>query len=179
MRDYVDAATRGVPDAWALTARRRAAEGAADLADALDQAVAGTELEASRRPVWWRVVGALQWLLLAALAAGLLWLAVLWVLAYLRLPEPPTPVLTLGGPQGPEPAWPTLLALGAVLAGVLLALLSRAVAAVGARRRAARARRRLRTAVGQVADRLVRLPVGEELAALARCRAGALVAASP
>lgn len=178
VRDYAAEATAGLPDDWALAVRRRAAEGAADLADALDQAVAGTELEASRRPAWWRVVGALQWLVLAALVAGLLWLAALWGFTYLRLPEPPTPVLTLGGPGAPELPWPTLLALGGVVVGVLVALLSRAAAAVGGRRRAARARRRLRDAVGQVADRRVRLPVGEELSALASCRAAALVAAS-
>jgi hypothetical protein len=140
--------------------------------------VAGTDLEASRRPVWWRVVGALQWLVLAALVVGLLWLAALWGFTYLRLPEPPTPVLTLGGPGAPELPWPTLLALGGVVVGVLVALLSRAAASVGGRRRAARARRRLRDAVGQVADRRVRLPVGEELSALSSCRAAALVAAS-
>ncbi|WP_251153896.1 GTPase [Cellulosimicrobium sp. Marseille-Q4280] len=178
VRDYVDAATRGVPDAWALVARRRAADGTSDLPDALDRAVAGTELEASRRPAWWRVVGVLQWLVLAALVAGLVWLAVLWLFAYLRLPEPPTPVLTLGGAGAPELPWPTLLVLGGVVVGVVLALAARVAAAVGGRRRAARARRRLRAAITQVADAVVRLPVGEELAALARCRAGALVAAS-
>ena len=158
--------------------RRRASEGAADLADALDQAVAGTELEAARRPVWWRVVGAFQWLVLAALVVGLLWLAALWGFTYLRLPEPPTPVLTLGGPGAPELPWPTLLALGGIVVGVLVALVSRAAASVGGRRRAARARRRLRDAAGPVAARLVRLPVGEERSALAGCRAAALVAAS-
>ncbi|MFI2703445.1 GTPase [Cellulosimicrobium composti] len=178
VRDYAAGATAGLPVDWALAVRRRASEGAADLADALDQAVAGTELEASRRPVWWRVVGAFQWLVLAALVVGLLWLAALWGFVYLRLPEPPTPVLTLGGPGALELPWPTLLALGGVVVGVLVALVSRAAAAVGGRRRAARARRRLRDAVGQVADRLVRLPVGEELAALASCRTAALVAAS-
>ena len=178
VRDYVAAATVGVPDAWAVTARHRAADGAADLADALDRAVAGTELEAARRPAWWRVVGALQWLVLAALVVGLVWLAALWLFAYLRLPEPPTPVLTLGGEGAASLPWPTLLVLGGVVAGVLVALVSRAAAAVGARRRAARARRRLRDAVGRVADEVVRLPVAEELAALARCRAAALVAAS-
>ncbi|MCB7136370.1 GTPase [Cellulosimicrobium marinum] len=178
VRDYVDAATRGVPDAWALAARRRAADGTAELADALDGAVVGTELDVSRRPVWWRVVGLTQWVLLAALIGGLLWLGVLALLAYLRLPEPPTPVLTLGGAGAPEVPWPTLLALGGLVGGVLLALVARALAAVGARRRAARARSRLRDAVGEVADRVVRLPVGEELSALARCRSAALVAAT-
>ncbi|MGO2042601.1 MAG: hypothetical protein ACTH2O_08460, partial [Cellulosimicrobium funkei] len=141
VRDYAAEATAGVPDDWALAVRRRASEGAADLADALDQAVAGTELEAARRPVWWRVVGAFQWLVLAALVVGLLWLAALWGFTYLRLPEPPTPVLTLGGPGAPELPWPTLLALGGIVVGVLVALVSRAAAAVGGRRRAARRRR--------------------------------------
>jgi len=178
VRDYAVEAGAGLPGDWALSVRRRASEGVGDLADALDQAVAGTELDASRRPVWWRVVGVLQWLVLAALVAGLLWLAALWGFAYLRLPEPPTPLLTLGEPGAPQVPWPTLLVLGGVVVGIVVALLSRVAGAVGARRRAARARRRLREAVGRVADRLVRLPVGEELAALASCRTAALVAAS-
>ncbi|MBD5787222.1 50S ribosome-binding GTPase [Cellulosimicrobium terreum] len=175
VRAYVATSTRGVPDAWTLAARRRAAASIGGLSDALDRSVVGTDLEASRRPRWWRVVGVLQWLVLAALVVGLGWLAALWGFVYLRLPEPPTPVLTLGSGELP---WPTLLALGGALAGILLALVSRAAAAVGARRRAARVRRRLREAVGRVADELVRLPLSEELDALARCRAAATIAAS-
>ncbi len=182
VRRYVDRVTDGVPDPWVLAARHRAQEGIDALPDALDSAVASTTLEAARRPVWWRVVGVLQWMLLAAAVAGLLWLGAAAALAYLQLPPVPAPELTVDlthrGGGVLEVPWPTLLALGGLAAGLVLALVSRAFAAVGARRRASRARRRLRESVAEVADRLVRLPVGEEMVALARCRAAAGTAAS-
>ncbi|WP_159792263.1 GTPase [Puerhibacterium puerhi] len=184
VRTYVEQVTVGAPDPWVLAARRRAQEGIDRLPDALDQAVAGTRLAAGRRPAWWRVVDVLQWLLLAAAVAGLLWLGAAFALAYFRLPPLPTPVLTVGGAAwggqgaGLDVPWATVLVAGGVVAGVLLAAVSRLCAAVGARRRAGRARRRLRESVGRVADGLVRGPVADELAALARCRAAAHIAAS-
>ncbi|AEG43840.1 GTPase family protein [Isoptericola variabilis] len=182
VRQYVDRVTEGAPDPWVIAARHRAQDGIDRLPDALDAAVAGTQLEAARRPVWWRVVGVLQWLLLAAAVVGLLWLAASAAVAYFRLPPLLVPELTVDltdrGGGVLEVAWPTLLALGGLAAGLLLALVARLFAAVGARRRATRARRRLREAVADVADRLVRLPVGEEMVALARCRTAAAIAAS-
>jgi GTP-binding protein EngB required for normal cell division len=168
VRAYTDTATAGAPDDWVLAAR--AAAGAPGLPDALDQAVAGTRLDAERRPLWWRAVGLLQWLLLAALVGGLVWLGVLAGLAYLRLPEPVTPVWW-GFPA------PTVLVAGGALLGILVALLSRFAGAVGATRRAARARTRLRAAVGAVADARVVEPVAAELSALDRCRTAARLAA--
>ncbi|MBD8080610.1 GTPase [Cellulosimicrobium arenosum] len=175
VRAYVDGATTGVPDAWALAARRRAADATEGLADELDQAVVGVDLELGRRPLWWRTVGLLQWLVLAALVVGVAWLGVLWAFVYLRLPELAVPVLSLGTGDVP---WPTLLAVGGLVLGVVTGLVARVAARVGARRRAARVRRRLRAAVALVGDRLVRLPVGDELDALARCRTAAVVASS-
>ncbi|RYV52365.1 GTPase [Pengzhenrongella frigida] len=170
VREYTATATAGVPQVWSLAARARARAAAATLPDALDQAVTGTRLDAERVPLWWRAVGAIQWVLLAALAAGLLWLAGLVLLTYFRLPEPTTPVW-FGLPA------PTVLALGGAAAGILLALGARLTGTWGARRKAARARSRLRAAVGQVADeRLVR-PVSEEMRALERCRAASRLAA--
>ncbi|WP_425954608.1 GTPase [Xylanimonas sp. McL0601] len=184
VRAYVDQMTAGAPDPWVLSARHRAQEGIDRLPDALDQAVAGTKLEAGRRPIWWRVVGVLQWLVLAAAAAGLLWLGVAFLFAYFQLPELPTPVLTVGGEAwgadgpGVDVPWGTVLVIGGVVAGLLLALVSRLCAGVGARRRASRARRRLRESVARVADGLVRVPVGDEMIALARARTAATIAAS-
>ncbi|MFE7504756.1 GTPase [Promicromonospora sp. NPDC057488] len=200
VRRYVEDVTRGAADPWVLAARSRGQAGIDALPDALDQAVATTRVEVSRRPVWWSLVNVIQWLLVAALVTGLVWLFVLFGFTYLQLPPLPTPVLTLptwsgdGGvvfPGAPEPGsdvgagvdlftipWPTLLVLGGVLLGLLLALVCRIFGALGARRRAMAARRRLRQSVGTVADRLVREPVGEELARLASCRTAATVAAS-
>ncbi|MFC4060809.1 ABC transporter, partial [Planomonospora corallina] len=162
----------GLPEPWAAAVRRAARSHAGDLEDALDRAVATTSLGASRRPLWWRVAGAAQWLVLATAVAGALWLLGLAVLDYLHLPGPPVP--TAG-----ELPWPTLLLLGGLLLGVVLALLSRAAAWLGGRRRARKAARALRASVERVGRELVLEPVAEELArhrrfteALARVRAG-------
>ncbi|MFI8524736.1 dynamin family protein [Promicromonospora sukumoe] len=199
VRRYVEDVTRGVADPWVLAARSRGQAGIDTLPDALDQAVAATRVEAARRPVWWSLVNVVQWALVAVLAAGLLWLFVLFGFTYLQLPPLPTPVLTLpvwSGdgvvfPGAPEPGsgeglgvdpftipWPTLMVLGSVVLGLLVALVCRVFGALGARRRARAARRRLRQSVGAVADRLVREPVGEELTRLASCRTAATLAAS-
>lgn len=200
VRRYVEEVTRGVADPWVLAARSRGQAGIDQLPDALDQAVAATRVEASRRPMWWSLVNFVQWSLVVVVVAGLLWLAVLFGFAYLQLPPLPTPVLTLptwsGGdgvvfPGAPEPGsgeglgvdpfripWPTLMVLGGLALGLLLALVCRVFGALGARRRAMAARRRLRQSVGKVADRLVRQPVAEEMAQLASCRTAATVAAS-
>ena len=62
---------------------------------------------------------------------------------------------------------PTLLALGGVIGGLLLALVSRWMAAVGARRRRRRVTRLLRARISDVAERLVLTPVRTELKAYA------------
>jgi hypothetical protein len=184
VRAYVDQMTAGAPDPWVLAARRRASEGLDRLPDALDQAVAGTRLEAGTRPVWWRLVNVLQWVVLAAAVAGLLWLGVAFAFSYFQLPELPMPVLTVGGSawgldgDGVDVPWGTVLVAAGVVVGVLLAVVSRVVAGIGARRRAVRARRRLRESVVRVADELVWLPVADEMAALSRTRTAALIAAS-
>ncbi len=136
---------------------------AADLPDALDQAVTTTDLGTTRRPLWWGLLNALAWLFLAVTVVGGGWLLLLGVGSYLRLPDVPTPEV------GQLPV-PTLL-LGAGLVGSLLvSLLGRAAAVVGGRRRAASARRRISAAVADVADGLVLAPVRSELARHERVR---------
>ena len=175
VRDYTDAATAGAPQAWVLAARARV--DAADLPDALDQAIAGTRLDAERRPAWWGVIGMAQWVLLAALGSGVAWLAGLAVLGALGLAGVTGQSAALGPTVGSVPL-PTVLALGGAVAGILLALAARLGCALTARRTAARARARLRAAVARVADDHLVTPVGEEMSALDRCRAGARMAAA-
>ncbi|GIG38324.1 GTPase [Cellulomonas phragmiteti] len=168
VRDHTDAALAGAPDAWVLAARSRLDTAA--LPDALDHAVARTHLLPERPVWWWRAVGALQWLLLAAAVTGGLWLAGIAVLAYLQLPDPVTPV------WGPAPA-PTVLLVGGVLAGLLVATVGALAGRLGARARARAARRRLRASVAEVAGRLVLTPLAAETDAWATCRAQAARAA--
>ncbi|MFB4292343.1 GTPase [Nonomuraea sp. ATR24] len=161
IRDVGEQAARGLPAAWAAAVRRAARSRSAELADAVDRAVGRTSLGVTRRPRWWRAVNVLQWLVFAGMVAGAGWLAALFGMDYLRLPEPPMPTVW-------EVPWPTALLVGGALAGVLVALLSRLAAWLGGRRRARKAARALRAAIGEVGQAYVLGPVEEELARHAR-----------
>ncbi|MDN5749872.1 MAG: hypothetical protein L0H64_15350, partial [Pseudonocardia sp.] len=158
LRELAETAADGLPDPWPDTVRAAARSRSDDLPDALDRVVATTDLGLDRPPRWWRAAGVLQALLATLALVGGLWLAGLYVLTLLRLPEPATPAL------GVVPL-PTVLLLGGVLAGLLLAVVARLLAGVGARRRRARVEARMRAAVADVARELVLAPVTAELTA--------------
>ena len=122
-----------------------------DLHDRLDRAVGTVDLGVTRTPLWTRLVRGVQWLLLAAALIGGLWLA-----GTGRALLPAAGRTDHAGRAG-LPV-PTLLLVGGVVLGVLLALLCRVLVAQSARRRAQRADRRLRAAVTEVTDELVVAP---------------------
>jgi hypothetical protein len=140
---------------WVDATRTAVRSGEGQLSDALDRAVAGTDLDLSGHRRWWQAVRVLQWLLVAAVVAGVFWLGSSFVLAYLRLPPLPD-VLWWGLPA------PTVLTVGGVLAGLLVAALARIGVVIGARRRARRARAALLRSVAAVSDRLVVQPLRAE-----------------
>jgi GTP-binding protein EngB required for normal cell division len=164
VRDLAAEASVGLTRGWTDAVKTAARSQEPRLPDALDRAVARTDLDVDRRRRWWQVVRVLQWILLAAVVAGLLWLAASFVLAYLQLP--PLPPVTWGR----LPA-PTVLVLGGVLAGLLLGGLSRIGVVVGASRRERAARAALRRSVSAVTAELVVQPVRAELDRYARARA--------
>ncbi len=170
VRGYLDGTTAGAPEGWVLAARRRADVPQEQMADALDTAVAGAVVVGGGAPVWWRLVGFVQWALLAVAVLGGLWLGLLAGAAHLRLATPDPP-------QWGEVPWPTGALIGGVALGLVVAGASRIAADVGARRQARRATARLRAAVAAVADRVVVAPVDEVLDALIRTRDAAQVAA--
>ena len=118
--------------------------------------MAGADLTA-RAPKWWTAVRWLQWLLLGAAVAGAAWLAVLWLLGYLKLPEPELPM------AGPIP-WPTALLLGGVALGILVAFLSMFCVRWRARRLSRRAAASVREAVAANVTAAFLAPLETELA---------------
>ena len=106
------------------------------LADRLDAAVAGMDLGPDRTPLWQRAVGGLQWLLALVALAGALWLLALVVLGFFRLDG----IVPL--PRVQQVPVPTLLLVGGLLAGLLLAVVSRPLVALRARRRGRAVQRR-------------------------------------
>ncbi len=169
VRIVADEVTTGMAQPWTAAVRTASTSRLPDFSDALDSAVATTDLGISKDPGWWSVVRVLQWgLFLTALVGGL-WLAALAFFAYLRLPEP-------GGIDWHGFPVPTLLLLGGAAGGLLLAAISRIAARVSARRRAARAGARLRTAIAQVCSEYVVAPMQREIDAYLRCRDALAVA---
>ncbi len=157
LRTLADQAAQGLTRGWADQIKRAARSSEDALPDLVDRAVATTDLDLARHRRWWQLVRVLQWLLIATVVAGLGWLALSFLLAYLQLP--PLPEVQWRG----LPA-PTVLAIGGVLAGLLLAGLARIGVEVGARRRTAKARQSLRAAIARVTGELVIEPVKAEQA---------------
>ena len=144
-----------------MTAAARSRLG--DLPDALDRAVARTDLGLDRRPLWWRVVGGVQWLVTLAAVVGLGWLVLGYALRALGLPA-------LDYPTVGQVPLPTVLLLGGLLAGLLVAALTRPVVALvrqagaGPRPAAADGQR------GRVGAEYVLAPVRTVLASYAQAR---------
>jgi GTP-binding protein EngB required for normal cell division len=170
-RARVDGAVRSVAGGigsqlappWADAVRRASVSRLDDLNDALDRAVVGTDLGASRTPLWWRIAKLLQVLFALCLLGGLLWLAALAVLGYLQMPAPDAPE-QYGLPL------PTLLLLLGLVGGLVLAFVGRVVNGLVAKSRARSAERRLRTVISGVTDELVLAPIDAELSAYAEVR---------
>ncbi|MFF0152342.1 GTPase [Micromonospora sp. NPDC005203] len=163
IRAVADRAAADLPAAWpgAVTSAARSRLG--DLPDALDRTIAGTDLGLDRRPLWWRAVGGVQWLVTLAAVVGLGWLALGYALRALGLPA-------LDNPTVGQVPLPTLLLLGGLLAGLLVAALTRPVVRWAARRARARAEQRLTAKVALVGEEYVLAPVRTVLDSYAQAR---------
>jgi GTP-binding protein EngB required for normal cell division len=162
LRRARDDAGDGLPQAWRDDLRRTLDAREERLADRLDRAVAGTDLGRESVPAWQRAVGGLQWLLALTAVVGALWLLALVALGYLQLDDAvPLPRLQ-GIPL------PTLLLVGGLLAGIVVALLCRPLVRASARRRGRQARRRLHGAVEEVARTELFEPLDQQRASYGR-----------
>jgi putative protein kinase ArgK-like GTPase of G3E family len=155
VRQARDVAGEGLAQAWRDELRRTVEVSEERLADRLDRAVAGTDLGPDRTPLWQRAVGGLQWLLALVALAGALWLLALVVLGFLQLDD----VVPLPRVEGVP--LPTLLLIGGLLAGLLLAVVARPLVALRARRRGRTAARRLAASIEDVAEDEVLGPMAD------------------
>jgi hypothetical protein len=160
-----------LPDPWPDAMRAAARSRLDDVPDALDVAIARTDLGLAEQKLWWRVVGGMQWVAALIALAGLVWLGVRFAMFLLGLPELPTPqvgILRL----------PTALLFGGLLFGLLLSIVIRPFLRFGAKRARRSADRKLRNAVSNVAMEMIVEPVGATVRSYAQARE-ALAAAAP
>jgi GTP-binding protein EngB required for normal cell division len=163
VRGVAARAAAPLPAVWAPALTSAARSRAADLPDALDRAVAKTDLGMARKPIWWRAVGLLQWTFTLVAVAGLGWLIAGYAVRALGLPA-------LNHPKVGAVPLPTLMLLGGLLLGLLLWLLMKPIVHWRARRARRRAEQRLRAAITEVAREYVVAPVREVLNAYAQAR---------
>ena len=122
----------------------------------LKELLTGALLQLDRGTAGWAVVRALQWVLMGAVLAGLLWTLFMMFAPAMGLMGMPT-VYWWGWP-----AQFVLLAVG-VVAGLVLAGVSRLAVSIAARAKANRADRTLHEAIAEVTDSELLTPVQDEL----------------
>ena len=169
VRALADQVSDGMAPAWTSAIRKASVSRFPDLGDRLDRAVAATDLGADKIPAWAGLVRVLQWLLIITAVAGFVWLGALFGAAYLGFDGASTPE------WGGIPI-PTIMFLGGIAVGVLLALLCRVLVSLTAKKRARTADKRLRDAISEVSQELVVEPIRAELASHAKVSEGLAVA---
>lgn len=155
LREEVRAGAQGLTGTWREAVVRAGRSNAEQLPDELDRAIGSTTLPGRQAPRWWSVLAMLQWLLLIIAVVGGLWLVLLGVFGWLQIDASAPSVIGL--------PLPTILLIGGILVGLLVAGIGRRAARVAGRRRGAQARRALTAAVTDVAQRLVVDPMAVEL----------------
>lgn len=165
VRELADEVSGELTRPWQSAIRRASVSHLDDVGDRLDSSLASTDLGVEKLPVWAGVVRALQWALILTAIAGTVWLGAIFGLALSPNRDIPVPEWQ-GFPV------PTLMLLGGVVAGLLLALVCRFLVAATAKSRARAADKRLRTGISTVTDELVIAPIQAELDAYTKTRDG-------
>ena len=156
VRTIASEVSASLPQPWPELVRRRAGDDIEELLEDLDRAVGRTDLGEDRHPRWWTVIRALQTALAVVAIIGFLWLTLLFVLEWFQIPRPPTPEVE-------EWPWPTILLLGGLVAGFVMAAVTGQLARVGAARRRTRADKRLREEIAGVTRSRILDPIRAEL----------------
>ncbi len=156
IRRYSEDAAANLPRRWRDQVVLQSERGAGELVDVADNLFAGLGEDLARRPKWWSLALALQWISALTAVVGLGWLAAYWVADWfkVRLPEP-----TYWGPI----AAPTVLVAGGLLMGWLLAVLARLLLKAGARRLSNSVARTLANGITEIAELGIIDPLEENL----------------
>lgn len=157
VRAVADEASAGLPRGWADAVRAASRREEKLLADELDKAVATTDLAMDRGQGWWKIFQVLQWILITAVVVGLVWLGARMAMIYFGLAA-----LDLGPSYYGFPL-PTLLVMGGVAGGLVLAAVSRLLVELAARSKARRATAVLEKSIGRVCEERIIGPINAEL----------------
>jgi len=157
VRDAVGSVTKDLPHPWPDLVREAAMPQQSKLEDRLNHDVAtSVRNHSASTPNWWQVVNVAQIGLAIAAIVGAVWLTLIAFGAYLQIPALPLP-------EYRRIPIPTGLLVGGLAVGLLLALIARRLASIGAKRRARAVRKHAVAAVRVTADELIVAPMQSEL----------------
>lgn len=169
IREIAEKASEGLDRPWRIAVREASSPSDVDIVDELDTAIGSTSIDALKPAGWWKLVHAVQLLLVVAVVAGLLWLVAQGITSASSVDLP-----DLGKIAGIPVA--AFVVGGALIAGIVLAAVSRLAARASGRRKAERADEALRGAIAKVEAERVIGPIEAELDAYRTYRTGILAA---
>jgi energy-coupling factor transporter ATP-binding protein EcfA2 len=159
-----DEAGHGLPGPWQASVRQTARSRTEEIPGALGAAIAQSLPQENTVAPWWRAVAAWQGLLLGAAAVGVAWLLTIIILGAFGLAPHATPLVR----DVSLLPWVTLMVAAILLLGWLTANGCMALVIRAADQEREQAQQRMRTAIADVAQRFVLVPVERELAEFAR-----------
>ncbi|MFT4147426.1 MAG: dynamin family protein [Micrococcaceae bacterium] len=156
IRNFVDESAQGASEPWRNSIRRAGTVDERQLTDALDQAIVRTQISREKDPKWWSFINVLQYFALAVTFVGLVWLVAITAVNFFGLSE-------LLVPKIENVPIPTIVFFGGIILSLILALFSRIAAASGAKRQAAKVRKRFEKSIQDATQSTVITPIQHEI----------------
>jgi len=154
-----------MPEPWSRTVRRAARSRAEEIPGALGAAVKAALPAESAAPGWWRLVWAWQWILVAAVAAGVVWMGLIVAYGMFHVVhQSPSPLLD----DVTLLPWVAVMIVAILLLGWLTASGCQNMVMLTADRERERAEHAMRSSVEAVTREMVLIPVEQELSEYAR-----------
>lgn len=162
-RELAESAAKRLPQPWRIASAKAALASEDEIPTAIASGISKVDLAVTTQPKWWRTVGILQRVAITTAIVGLSWLLIGLVSASFGATVALNP-RPLGFPVS------AMLLTGGLALGLLLTAAVKPMIGFAARAARARARRRLHSAVAEVASDLVVAPVRRVLQAYSDAR---------
>ncbi|WP_041439361.1 MULTISPECIES: GTPase family protein [Thermomonospora] len=169
LHGLTDEVTRELPPEWAHSVRAASRSRAAELPEALGEALKGALPVFNQVPRWWWLVKTWQYFLVLVTGATLLWILLLLLYGVLGVSDDPPGLI---GDAGLIPYVTVLLACVLGM-GALTSSACRNVVALSSARHGERMEAHMRERIAEVAEEKVLYPIADELRAYAGFRAEA------
>ncbi|GAA3118339.1 50S ribosome-binding GTPase [Planomonospora alba] len=157
-----DGLTTGMHEAWRNAVRDAARSRTAQLPQVLSEELTEIAPRLDRVPAWWRLLLVWQYLLVVLFVAGVAWIGTALAYGVFEVGRIPEGLEAFGDPASLP--WVGLMVLSVLGLGLLTAVASRNIVALGAAGERERLEREMRRRVAAVAQSMVIEPVERELA---------------